>query len=62
VSIFIMHLLKEYGISYGYFRLFEYLTFRTMLAAITALLFVMIFGHPVTSPSTGGARPSTLRT
>lgn len=25
----------------------EYLTFRTMLAAITALLFVMIFGHPV---------------
>ncbi len=47
VSIFIMHLLREYGISYGYFRLFEYLTFRTMLAAITALLFVMVFGHPV---------------
>ncbi len=47
MSIIILHLLKQYGISYGYFRLFEYLTFRTMLAAITALLFVMIFGHPV---------------
>jgi len=37
--------LKHSGINFGFFRLFEYLTFRALLAAMTALVFQLVFGH-----------------
>ena len=36
----LVELLESVGVSFGFFRLFEYLSFNTLLAALTALLFL----------------------
>ena len=33
--------------SYGPFRVFNYLTFRAILSTLTALVFCLLFGHPI---------------
>jgi phospho-N-acetylmuramoyl-pentapeptide-transferase len=37
--------LKDLGITFGFFRLFDYLTFRIMMAALTALGICLLLGH-----------------
>lgn len=41
----ILRLLKAYGWDFGFFRLLDYLTFRTLITAVTALLLELAFGH-----------------
>ena len=41
----LVKLLESAGVSFGFFRLFDYLSVNTLLAALTALLFQMAFGH-----------------
>ncbi|HNX51314.1 MAG TPA: phospho-N-acetylmuramoyl-pentapeptide-transferase [Thermoanaerobaculaceae bacterium] len=42
-----IHLLRLLGIDHGYFRLFEYITFRVIMAALTSLVLSLAFGHRV---------------
>jgi phospho-N-acetylmuramoyl-pentapeptide-transferase len=41
----LVKLLESFGLSFGFFRLFDYLSFTTLLAALTALIVQMAFGH-----------------
>lgn len=41
----LQELLKHFGINLGFLRILDYITFRTILAALTALLFELAFGH-----------------
>ncbi len=41
----VINLLAKADINPGFLRIFEYITFRVMLAAVTALIFELIFGH-----------------
>jgi phospho-N-acetylmuramoyl-pentapeptide-transferase len=43
----LIHILKSFGVDYGFFRVFEYITFRVMMAALTAFLFEITFGHAI---------------
>ncbi len=42
---YLIHLLRAAGIEAGFFRLFNYLSFRVIMAALTALLLVLLLGH-----------------
>jgi phospho-N-acetylmuramoyl-pentapeptide-transferase len=37
--------LKAHGINYGFFRVFDYITFRIIMAVLTALVVEILFGH-----------------
>jgi phospho-N-acetylmuramoyl-pentapeptide-transferase len=37
--------LKSYGWNPGFFRIFDYITFRVIMAALTALVVELLFGH-----------------
>jgi phospho-N-acetylmuramoyl-pentapeptide-transferase len=41
----LIELLRPFGFDYGFLRVFNYITVRIMMAALTALLFVVLFGH-----------------
>jgi phospho-N-acetylmuramoyl-pentapeptide-transferase len=41
----LIELLRPLGLDYGFLRIFNYITVRIMMAALTALLFVVLFGH-----------------
>lgn len=43
----VLYLLGKAGINPGFLRIFDYITFRVMLAAATALIFELIFGHRI---------------
>jgi len=45
VAEILVDLLKSLGINFGYFRVFDYITFRVIMAAMTALLVEILFGH-----------------
>ncbi len=41
----LIYVLRELGFSFGFFRLFDFLTFRIMMAALTALAVSLLLGH-----------------
>jgi phospho-N-acetylmuramoyl-pentapeptide-transferase len=41
----LIRILRSIGWNYGFFRVFEYITFRVIMAALTALSIEIIFGH-----------------
>jgi phospho-N-acetylmuramoyl-pentapeptide-transferase len=41
----LIYALRELGVSFGFFRLLDYLTFRIMMAALTALAICLLLGH-----------------
>jgi phospho-N-acetylmuramoyl-pentapeptide-transferase len=41
----LVYLLRELGVSVGFFRLLDYLTFRIIMAALTALAISLMMGH-----------------
>jgi phospho-N-acetylmuramoyl-pentapeptide-transferase len=41
----LIELLKGAGFNFGFLRVFDYITFRVMMAAVTALVLEVIFGH-----------------
>ncbi len=41
----LLEFLKGIGINYGFFRLINYLSFRTIIAVVTSLFFVLLLGH-----------------
>jgi phospho-N-acetylmuramoyl-pentapeptide-transferase len=40
-------LLKDNGVDFGFFRLLDFITFRVLLTALTALVFLLAFGHRI---------------
>jgi len=41
----LLTLLRDQGIEFGFFRLLDYITFRAIMAALTALVFQLLLGH-----------------